>query len=325
MTTTRAPRPRDLPDVGRARRRRRPLRTAVTLLTVAAVGVGGVVVALNRLDADTPVAERCAATADGRTWYLSVTQADNAALIAVAAERRGLPARAATIGLATALQESRLVNIDYGDRDSVGLFQQRPSQGWGSVEQIMDPVYSTGAFYDVLETVEGFEAMEVTVAAQTVQRSAFPDAYAQHEPRSRAWASALTGWSPASLTCDLAPVAATEVPAEGDPTQTFQDRLVRDLGDGARAVPFDGGDGSTVQVDASGLPTAAQDGGLDRAAWAVAQWAVATADATDVVAVEVGDRRWSRDDSTWASLDPDELAPIDPGLVRVHVAVPEEP
>ncbi|MFD4994170.1 hypothetical protein ACFWH7_02245 [Cellulosimicrobium cellulans] len=325
MTTTRASRPRDLPDVGRARPRRRPLRTVVTLLTVAAVGVGGVVVALNRLDDETPVAERCAATADGRTWYLSVTQADNAALVAGTAVRRGLPARAATIGLATALQESRLVNIDYGDRDSVGLFQQRPSQGWGSVEQIMDPVYSANAFYDVLETVEGYEGMEVTVAAQTVQRSAFPDAYAQHEPRSRAWASALTGWSPASLTCDLAPVAATEVPADGDPAQPFQDRLVRDLGDGAQVSPLDGGDGSTVQLDASGLPAAGEDGGPDRAGWAVAQWAVATADATNVVAVEVGDRRWSREDSTWSPLDPDELAPLDPGLLRVHVAVPDEP
>ncbi|MFF2269466.1 hypothetical protein ACFVTZ_14465 [Cellulosimicrobium cellulans] len=322
MTTTRAP--RDLPDVGRARPQRRPLRAAVTLLTVAAVTVGGVVVALNRLDDETPVAERCAAAADGRTWYLSVTQADNAALVAGAAVRRGLPARAATIGLATALQESRLVNIDYGDRDSVGLFQQRPSQGWGTVEQIMDPVYSTDAFYDVLETVEGYEAMEVTVAAQTVQRSAFPDAYAQHEPRSRAWASALTGWSPASLTCDLAAVSAAEVPADGDPAQPFRDRLVRDLGVGAQVSPFDGGDGGTVQVDASGLPAAGEDGGPDRAAWAVAQWAVATANATNVVAVEVGDRRWSREDSTWSPLDPDQLAPLDAGLLRVHVAVPDE-
>jgi len=323
MTSTPDPRPRDVPGAGRARaRRRRPLRAAVTLLVVAAVGTGAVVVALNRLDDETPVAERCAATADGRTWYLSVTQADNAALVAGTAVRRGFPARAATIGLATALQESRLVNIDYGDRDSVGLFQQRPSQGWGSVEQIMDPVYSTNAFYDVLETVDGYEAMEVTVAAQTVQRSAFPDAYAQHEPRSRAWASALTGWSPASLTCDLAPVAATELDADTPPTLPFQDRLARDLGDGARVAPLDG-DTSTVAVDTTGLPGAGEDDGPARAAWAVAQWAVATADATNVVAVDVADRRWSRDDSTWVTLDPETSTPLDPGRVRVQVAAPD--
>src|SRR5690606_4814014 len=181
MTSTPDPRPRNVPDAGRARaRRRRPLRAAVTLLVVAAVGTGAVVVALNRLDDETPVAERCAATADGRTWYLSVTQADNAALVAGTAVRRGFPARAATIGLATALQESRLVNIDYGDRDSVGLFQQRPSQGWGTVDEIMDPVYSTGKFYDGLVRVEDYEDLEVTLAAQAVQRSGLSATYSRH-------------------------------------------------------------------------------------------------------------------------------------------------
>ena len=248
---------------GRAGRRRRPLRTAVTLLTVTAVAAGGVVVALNRLDDAAPVAERCAATADGRTWYLSTVQADNAALVTATALRRGFPARAATIGIATALQESRLVNIDYGDRDSVGLFQQRPSQGWGTVEQIMDPVYSTNAFYDVLETVQGYEDMEVTVAAQTVQRSAFPDAYAQHETRSRAWASALTGYSPATLTCDLAAVADSELPAAGaDPTAAVTERVARDLG--APVVTRVDGSPVTVVVDATPLPTATGDGGPER-------------------------------------------------------------
>lgn len=323
MTTARPPRPHGA-TTGRAGVRRRPLRAAVTLVTVAAVAVGGVVVALNRLDDETPVAERCAATADGRTWYLSLAQADNAALVVGTSVRRGFPARAATIGLATALQESRLVNIDYGDRDSVGLFQQRPSQGWGTVEQIMDPVYSTNAFYDVLETIEGYESMEVTVAAQAVQRSGFPDAYAQHEPRSRAWASALTGYSPASLTCDLAAVADTEIPADTDPAQPYLDRVARDLGDAVRVDLLDGGDGSTVRVDATALPTAAGDGGADRAAWTLAQWTVATADATNVVAVEVGDRRWSREDPTWTTLDPETDTPPDPGTLRVEVAIPDE-
>ena len=148
-------------------------------------------------------AERCTADLEGGTWELSPVQSDNAALVVASTVRRGLPARAATIGIATALQESRLVNIDYGDRDSVGLFQQRPSQGWGTVEQIMDPVYATHAFLDVLVEVEGYEALEITDAAQRVQRSGFPDAYAQHETRARAWASALTGWSPAAVTCAL--------------------------------------------------------------------------------------------------------------------------
>ena len=131
-----------------------------------------------------PVTERCSAQLEGSDWYLSPDQADNAALVAGTSVARGLPARAATIGLATALQESKLINIDYGDRDSVGLFQQRPSQDWGTARQIMDPVYSTNAFYDVLVKVEGYKDMAVTEAAQEVQRSAYPDAYAEHETRS---------------------------------------------------------------------------------------------------------------------------------------------
>lgn len=96
--------------------------------------------------------------------------------------RGDLPPRAAIVALATAMQESQLKNINYGDRDSVGLFQQRPSQGWGTVAQIMDPTYSATKFYAGLRAVAGWEQMPVTVAAQTVQRSAFPSAYAKHEP-----------------------------------------------------------------------------------------------------------------------------------------------
>ena len=105
---------------------------------------------------------------------VSGEQAENASLIAAIAIERGLPARAVSIALATAFQESKLVNIDYGDRDSLGLFQQRPSQGWGTAEEILDPVYSTNAFYDALVQVDGYEDMEITEAAQQVQRSAFP-------------------------------------------------------------------------------------------------------------------------------------------------------
>ena len=79
------------------------------------------------------------------------------------------------------MQESTLRNINYGDRDSLGLFQQRPSQGWGTPAQVTDPVYSTTIFIDRLLQVPNWERLPVTVAAQTVQRSAFPDAYAKWE------------------------------------------------------------------------------------------------------------------------------------------------
>ena len=150
-----------------------------------------------------PIRERCTATSGTITTELDPEQAGNAATIAGIAVRRGLPARAASIGIATAIQESKLRNLDHGDRDSLGLFQQRPSQGWGTIAQVSDPVYASNAFYDVLVKIEGYQNLPITKAAQKVQRSAFPSAYAQHEEDARAFSSALTGYSPAALDCIL--------------------------------------------------------------------------------------------------------------------------
>jgi cell wall-associated NlpC family hydrolase len=112
---------------------------------------------------------------------LSDDQRRNAATIIQVARNLGAPPRAWLVALATAMQESTLRNINYGDRDSLGLFQQRPSQGWGSPIQVTDPTYSTTIFIQRLLAVPGWADMPVTVAAQTVQRSAFPDAYAKWE------------------------------------------------------------------------------------------------------------------------------------------------
>lgn len=137
---------------------------------------------------------------DGLTHLLDLDQAANAAIIVGEAIRRGLRARAATIALATALQESKLYNIEYGDRDSLGLFQQRTSQGWGTEEQIMDPWYSSGAFYDALVKIDGWDTGSINDVAQAVQRSGVPDGYAEHEDVGRTWASALYGYDPAAVT-----------------------------------------------------------------------------------------------------------------------------
>ena len=164
------------------------------MVAVPVASVAGVVSWLRAQDRPVLV-EQCGAALDGTQWYLEPDQAATAALIGGVALRRGLPARAVTIGLATALQESKLRNLDHGDRDSIGLFQQRPSQGWGTAEQVGDPVFATNAFYDALVKVDGYRDMEITKAAQAVQRSGFPEAYAQHEASARAWASALAGYS----------------------------------------------------------------------------------------------------------------------------------
>src|SRR5699024_6562435 len=116
-----------------------------------------------------------------------------------------------TIAVATAIQESKLRNISYGDRDSLGLFQQRPSQGWGTEEEILNPFYSTNRFYDALVQVRGWEDGVVTEVAQEVQRSAFPDAYGDHETEGRVLASSLSGHTQAALVCRLdSPIHHTE-------------------------------------------------------------------------------------------------------------------
>jgi Cell wall-associated hydrolases (invasion-associated proteins) len=112
---------------------------------------------------------------------LTDEQRQNAGVIIGVARDMGAPPRAWLVALATAMQESTLRNLGYGDRDSLGLFQQRPSQGWGSPAQVTDPVYSSRIFIERLLDVPGWDTMPVTQAAQTVQRSAFPDAYAKWE------------------------------------------------------------------------------------------------------------------------------------------------
>lgn len=113
-------------------------------------------------------------------------QVHNAAVIINIGQRMSVPPRGWVIAIATALQESNLTNLpnlgSRNDHDSLGLFQQRPSQGWGTPAQIMDPAYASRKFYEKLLKVRGWQTMPLTQAAQAVQRSAYPDAYAKHEP-----------------------------------------------------------------------------------------------------------------------------------------------
>jgi murein DD-endopeptidase MepM/ murein hydrolase activator NlpD len=120
-----------------------------------------------------------------------------AAIIVKTGQDMGVPPRGWVIAVATALQESRLQNLpDLGpanDHDSIGVFQQRPSQGWGTIQQLSDPAYQARKFYEKLLTIQGWQTMPLTYAAQAVQVSAFPDAYAKHEPLAAKVVDALTG------------------------------------------------------------------------------------------------------------------------------------
>lgn len=166
-------------------------------LVVVMLGAG-VAFVVNRYGDMLPT---CTASIGDETYRITPEQAANARTIAAVAKAKGIPNHAVTVAIAAALQESKLRNIAHGDRDSVGLFQQRPSQGWGTPEQLTDPVFAATAFYEALLKVEGWDTMSVTDAAQEVQLSAAPDAYAKWEPEGRALARILTGEVPNRIEC----------------------------------------------------------------------------------------------------------------------------
>lgn len=128
----------------------------------------------------------------GADTDLSGEQHHNAEIIAGVGKTMGIPPQGWTVAIATAMQESQLRNVQYGDRDSLGLFQQRPSMGWGTPEQVTDPHYAARQFYEHLRQLENWQSLELTDAAQRVQRSAFPDAYQQWADLARSLVSNIT-------------------------------------------------------------------------------------------------------------------------------------
>ncbi|MGA4956185.1 MULTISPECIES: hypothetical protein [Streptomyces] len=296
-------------SVSESTRSRRP-RIAVALAVLLAL-VGYVVVQYVTGGKDAP---HCVVGSGSNTYRFTPEQASNAATISAVGTSRGMPERAVTIALATALQESALRNIGYGDRDSLGLFQQRPSQGWGTEKQILDPVFSAGKFYDHLAEVPGYSRLPLTVAAQRVQRSGFPQAYAKHEPDAALLAAALTGRTPASLTCttERGPVRA------GDPARVRAE-LRRAFG--ADALPG-GGRAPEIAVPvrtvaAGAGPEGAAPGGGSRGGWELAQWAVARADALGLAEVSYAGRVWSAAESQdgWRTVE--DAAGADEVRIRV--------
>ncbi|MHA7275112.1 hypothetical protein ACX80O_01090 [Arthrobacter sp. Hz1] len=263
-------------------RKRRRVKTTLVLVILSTVLSGGIYLAVNQVgSSEVLIRERCTAVVGNDTYELGLEQAENASLIAAVAVTRGLPARAASIALATAVQESGLRNLDYGDQagpDSRGLFQQRPSQGWGTDDQVQDPLYAAGAFYDALVKVPAYQSLPITEAAQAVQRSALPDAYADHEAEGRAFASALTGNSPASLNCVLRGADQTGDPAS---VQSAAERVFGPL----EAPVVDAG---ILSLEVTGTR-----------GWAAAQWAVANAKALHIEAVAFGGLQWTRADHGW--------------------------
>ena len=265
---------------GRHRGPRRWGRTLLALTLAAGLIGGGLYAAVNFIGLDAAVVrQKCTALVGSTLHTLSPDQASNAALIAAVATRRSMPTRAATIGIATSLQESKLTNIDYGDNagpDSRGLFQQRPSMGWGTEAQVMDPLYAANRFFQELETFD-YASMSLTDAAQRVQRSGFPLAYAPHEEKAAAFASALTGASPSTLDCTLRPAesagSARDVAAD---LKAATGKTAQLLGGNRLRIPVRGKQG-----------------------WAIAQWAVANADKQQTESVSYAGLVWNRSEGRW--------------------------
>jgi cell wall-associated NlpC family hydrolase len=219
------------------------IAAGTALILFIAAAASGVVSALVGSGINSTSCTTTGAATEGSSGY-STEQMANAATIVAVGKQMQVPEQGWVIAIATAIQESTLRNLDHGDRDSLGLFQQRPSQGWGAPAQLMDPAYAASTFYHHLLEVRGWQQMTLNDAAQTVQQSGTPNAYGQHEPAARA-VTALAG----GATC-LPPPAPSDAAARAITYAHAQIGLPYVWGG-------NGPKGGDAGFDCSGLTTAA--------------------------------------------------------------------
>jgi hypothetical protein len=239
----------------------------------------------------------CQAGTGDNAVPLDFGQAADAAVIAGTAARDHLPARALVIAYATGWQESKLENLTYGDRDSVGMFQQRPSQGWGTAAQLEDPAYATRAFFKALVQVPSWQTIPVYQAAQDVQHSADGYAYEQYAPSGAQLAAAYTA-APHAVTCWYNP--ATQAASENVSTRLNLSGAAQGLAD---TFGRPGEDGVVTRVtrarsdDSMTLATAGGQG------WTVANWLVANASQYGITQVSYAGYQWTArlSESSWQS------------------------
>jgi hypothetical protein len=251
---------------------------------LALIGALGVVVGVRSFTGSLSLPRlgpACTVRADGEVT-LDAVQMANAATITAVGVRRKMPERAVVIALATAFQESKLENLETGDRDSVGLFQQRPSQGWGTAAKIKDPRYAADRFYSALKRVKGWKSMRVTDAAQKVQRSAYPNAYEKWADESAVLARALTGRATGAVACTVS----------GEPVLRGTAAAAA-LTEGLR---LDWGNGAATAAQAAGLTVDVQD---TRSGWRYAHWLVSHARDTGVERVRFAGLEWHAVGGDW--------------------------
>jgi hypothetical protein len=229
----------------------------------------------------------CEARGSGNPVMLSTEQAAIAATIAGVAHERQLPSRAVTIAYATAWQESHLRNLDYGTLDSVGVFQQRPSEGWGTRKELTDPVYATGKFFAALVKVPGYRKLPVYQAAQDVQRSADGNAYQNYEGEAAIMSGPFTGGSPHGVWCWY--------PQSPSPSQSPSQSQSQSGRAGARVSALRAELVRTFgQLDLrDGATSAAVRVRHPAAGWAVASWLVTHATAYGLTSVRYAGYQWN--------------------------------
>jgi hypothetical protein len=271
--------------------RRTPL---VVIAVLALVGTLGTVAVLrsfsHNIKLPSLAVSRCEVSADGEV-ELDPVQMANAATIAAVGVRRGMPEQAVVIALATALQESKLENRDDGDRDSIGLFQQRPSKGWGTADQIKDPRYAADQFYTALKKVKGYQKMRVTDAAQRVQRSAYPNAYQKWADEAEVLGRALTGQAASAVACTVTGAPVMRGAAAASALMTG---LRLDWGKGLPS--------SAAAEQAAGLTVAVTSAA---AGWRYAHWLVAHASDTGLERVRFADLEWDASAGKWQPVTAD--------------------
>lgn len=233
------------------------------------------------------VSDSCRAFTDKHTVRLRPDQITNAATIAAVGSRMEMPPYAVTVALATAFQESKMRNISHGDHDSIGLFQQRPSQGWGSLDELSEPRIAAEKFYTALARINGWEKMSVTDAAQAVQLSAHPAAYAKWETDARNLASALIGAEGSAVSCILR----TSQDDNGGPkrAQKLHDELTGDFGQLSATLDNDASPTLTIRV-----------GDSPEEGWQVAGWFVAKSREYGVREVRFNGEKWRSDKGKWS-------------------------
>jgi len=254
---------------------RRGLRPAALLLIIV-LAAGAVYLAFQH---GTSVLNPtgCQAGAGQSAISLDPEQAAIAATIAGVAHHQAMPRRAVVVAYAAAMQESKLQNLSYGDLDSVGVFQQRPSEGWGPARKLLNPVYASTKFFQALASVPGYQRQPVYRAAQAVQHSADGYAYSQYQREAALLAADFTGRSAHAVWC---------WPDGGDPARANLAAARRALT--ATFGPV-GSQQLTAPLDAPSLLVPATHAQLG---WAVAAWLVTHAASYGIHQVSYAGLRW---------------------------------